>query len=66
MTDIDNSMRKGLTHYPHVEIQNCINIAILYGFPLGVQFYKRDFETVVGYQFMINFICAISTYTMTT
>jgi hypothetical protein len=52
----------GLTHYPHVDIQNCINIAILYGFPLGVLFYKRDFETVVGYHFMINFISAVSTY----
>lgn len=56
----------GLTHYPHIDIQNCINIAILYGFPLGVLFYKRDFETVVGYHFMINFISAVSTYTMTT
>lgn len=55
----------GLTHYPHVDIQNCINIAILYGLPLGVLFYKRDFETVVGYHFMINFISAISTYAIT-
>ncbi len=55
----------GLTHYPHVDIINCVNITILYGIPLGVLFYKRDFETVVGYHFMINFISAISTYAMT-
>ena len=55
----------GFTHYPHVDIQNCINISILYGLPLGVLFYKRDFETVVGYHFMINFISAVSTYLMT-
>jgi membrane protease YdiL (CAAX protease family) len=55
----------GLSHYPHVDIMNCINIAVLYGLPLGVLFYKRDFETVVGYHFMINFISAVSTYAMT-
>jgi hypothetical protein len=55
----------GLTHYPQVDIQSCINIAILYGLPLGVLFYKRDFETVVGYHFMINFVSAVSTYSMT-
>lgn len=54
----------GLTHYPQVDIQNCINIAILYGLPLGVLLYKRDFETVVGYHFIINFISAVSTYAM--
>jgi len=54
----------GFTHYPHVDIQNCINIVILYGLPLGLLFYKRDFETVVGYHFMINFISAVSTYSM--
>lgn len=55
----------GFTHYPHVDIQNCINIAILYGLPLGLLFYKRDFETIVGYHFMINFISAVSTYSTT-
>ena len=54
----------GLTHYPQVDIQNCIIIAILYGLPLGVLLYKRDFETVVGYHFIINFISAVSTYAM--
>jgi hypothetical protein len=52
----------GLTHYPNVTIPNCINIAILYGLPLGVLLYKRDFETAVGYHFMINFVSAVSTY----
>lgn len=51
-----SSLIFGFTHYPHVDIQNCINIVILYGLPLGLLFYKRDFETVVGYHFMINFI----------
>ena len=54
----------GLTHYPQVDIQSCINIAILYGLPIGVLLYKRDFETSVGYHFIINFISAISTYAM--
>ena len=55
----------GFSHYPNVDINNCISIAILYGIPLGVLFFKRDFETVVGYHFMINFISAVSTYAMT-
>jgi len=59
-----SSLIFGFTHYPHVNIQNCINISILYGLPLGLLFYKRDFETVVGYHFMINFISAVSTYSM--
>jgi membrane protease YdiL (CAAX protease family) len=52
----------GFTHDPNVTIPNCFNIAILFGLPLGVMLYKRDFETVVGYHFMINFISAVSTY----
>lgn len=54
----------GLTHYPGVDIQNCIKIAILYGLPLGILFVKRDFETVVGFHFIINFISAVSSYGM--
>ena len=52
----------GFSHFPHVDINNCINIIILYGIPLGVLLYKRDFETVVGYHFVINFIGAFSSY----
>ena len=52
----------GFTHYPHIDIQNCFNIMILYGFPLGVLLYKRDFETVVGYHFMVSFMGAIASY----
>jgi hypothetical protein len=54
----------GFTHYPQIDIQNCLNIMFLYGFPLGVLLYKRDFETVIGYHFMINFIGAIAAYLM--
>ncbi len=52
----------GSTHYPRVDIQNCIHISLLYGLPLGVLLYKRDFETVIGYHFIINFISAVSAY----
>lgn len=57
-----SSLIFGLTHYPQIDIQNCINISVFYGLPLGVLLYKRDFETVVGYHFMINFVSAISTF----
>lgn len=51
----------GFTHYPNIDIQNCFNIMILYGFPIGVLFCKRDFETAVGYHFVINFIGIMTT-----
>jgi hypothetical protein len=54
----------GFTHYPHIDVHNCLNIMFLYGFPLGVLFYKRDFETVIGYHFIINIIGTISAYLM--
>ena len=53
----------GFTHFPHVDLKNCINISIVYGLPLGVLFYKRDLETVVGYHFMIDLIAAIYSLT---
>lgn len=52
----------GYSHYPHIDIDYCFNIAVLYGIPLGLLFHKRDFETVIGYHFTINFIGAISLY----
>jgi membrane protease YdiL (CAAX protease family) len=52
----------GFTHSNYLDIQNCINITILYGLPIGVLFIKRDFETVIGYHFMINFIGAIAAF----
>ena len=52
----------GFTHYPHVNIQNCFNIMVLYGLPLGVLLYKRDFETVIGYHFIIDFMGAIAAF----
>ena len=52
----------GFSHFPHVDIYNYINLVILYGMPLGVLLYKRDFEIVVGYHFIINFLGAYSSY----
>jgi hypothetical protein len=62
MAIVVSSVIFGMTHYSHVDIQNCINIIFLYGVPLAVLFYKRDFETVVGFHFVINFVSAVSTY----
>lgn len=55
----------GSTHYPQIDIQNCFQIMVFYGLPLGVLFYKRDFETVIGYHFMNNFLAAFVTYLIT-
>jgi membrane protease YdiL (CAAX protease family) len=49
----------GFGHSNYISIQNCFNITILYGFPMGVLLIKRDFETAIGYHFMIDFIGAI-------
>lgn len=49
----------GFSHSNYLDTQNCIKICILYGLPLGVLFIKRDFETAIGYHFMIDFIGAI-------
>jgi membrane protease YdiL (CAAX protease family) len=54
----------GFTHYPHIPIRNCIDIIILYGFPLGVLFCRRDFESAVGFHFIINFIGALAAFWM--
>ncbi len=56
-----SSVLFGFTHYPNIDIQNCFDIMILYGFPLGVLFYRRNFEAAVGYHFIINFVGAIAT-----
>ena len=59
---LTSSVFFGFSHFPHVDIDNCFNIVFLYGIPLGVLLYKRDFETVVGYHFATNFLGAISSY----
>jgi membrane protease YdiL (CAAX protease family) len=49
----------GFGHSNYISIQNCLSITILYGFPMGILLIKRDFETAIGYHFMIDFIGAI-------
>ncbi len=49
----------GFSHSNYLDTQNCIKISILYGLPLGILFIKRDFETAIGYHFMIDFIGAM-------
>jgi len=56
---IISSVIFGFSHSNYLDTKNCINIIILYGFPIGVLFIKRDFETAIGYHFMIDFIGAI-------
>ena len=51
-----SSFFHGLGHYPQIDLQNCINISLFYSLPLGVLFVWWDFETAVGYHFMIDFI----------
>lgn len=51
-----SSFLHGIGHYPQIDFQNCINIALFYSLPLGVLFIWRDFETAVGYHFMIDFV----------
>lgn len=55
-----SSILFGFTHSSHVDTYNCFNITIIYGFPLGILLYKRDFETVLGYHFIIDFVAAIA------
>lgn len=54
-----SSFLHGIGHYPGIDLQNCINISLFYSLPLGVLFIWRDFETAVGYHFMIDFVRVI-------
>jgi membrane protease YdiL (CAAX protease family) len=49
----------GFGHSNYISIYNCIILSILYGLPMGFLLIKRDFESAVGYHFMIDFVGAI-------
>jgi hypothetical protein len=56
---IISSVFFGFGHSNYISIHNCIILSILYGLPMGVLLIKRDFESAVGYHFMIDFVGAI-------
>jgi hypothetical protein len=56
---IISSVFFGFGHSNYISIQNCFNLTILYGLPMGILLIRRDFETAIGYHFMIDFVGAI-------
>jgi hypothetical protein len=56
---IISSVFFGFGHSNYISIQNCLSLTILYGLPMGILLIKKDFETAIGYHFMIDFVGAI-------
>ena len=46
----------GFGHSNYINIQDCLRLTIFYGLPMGILLIRRDFETAIGYHFMIDFI----------
>ncbi|VBB44225.1 membrane hypothetical protein [uncultured Paludibacter sp.] len=58
-TLIISSVFFGFGHSNYISLQNCFNLTILYGLPMGILLIRRNFETAIGYHFMIDFVGAI-------
>jgi len=56
---IISSVFFGFGHSNYISLQNCFSLTILYGLPMGILLIRRDFETAIGYHFMIDFVGAI-------